>query len=92
MLGLDRIPAPACRRASTHSRPPSRSVGRYYRPSPQQVGRRSAIIASPSHLYGEFQAPGCKTTASVVLGIGHTVSCNRNPVWTVDWDTGTVLV
>ena len=39
-------------------------------PAPSRGGRHSAIIASPSHLFGETQAPGCKTSAVEVFGIG----------------------
>ena len=58
------------RRDGTHSRPPSRSVGRSYPPPPPQGGAPQRHHRCPSHLYGETQAPGCKTSTGTFSGGG----------------------
>ena len=58
------------RRDGTHSRPPSRSAGRSYPPPPPQGGAPQRHHRCPSHLYGETQAPGCKTSTGTFSGGG----------------------
>ena len=58
------------RRDGTHSRPPSRSAGRSYPPPPPQGGAPQRHHRCPSHLYGETQAPGCKTPTGTFSGGG----------------------
>ena len=58
------------RRDGTHSRPPSRSAGRSYPPPPPQGEAPQRHHRCPSHLYGETQAPGCKTSTGTFSGGG----------------------